>query len=505
VSGVDHPNQSLAARVEIVLDSGGLVLSVSSAKEAQRLVSEVQKGASLQSLIHSDDYDSFLWSAKGVLNGDHRRQTIQLRWARPNGRWAKVNVALTRMSDQTVLLIFHPDEIEQARRAEAQFRLIVEGGSADGIVVRNTKQVLYQNDAFAHMLGYASTREMARVAEAETRAGGNLNSSGATHPDDRALVAEHMRRRIAGEETVSSFEFRLLRRDGAVVWVHTRATLVNWNGEPALLSWLSDITKRKAIEAENIRSKESAETANRAKTAFLATISHELRTPLNAIIGFAEVIKDEIFGPVGLRKYAEYARDIHGSGRHLLDLINDILDLSKLESGMLELREEIVDLGGLVDECVGIVRDRAQKSQIMVATKVEPRLPRLACDERAIKQVLLNFLSNAIKFTLAGGSVTTGANHGPDGVAIWVRDTGIGMSEADVKIALVAFRQIDSTISRKYQGAGLGLSISKSLIELHGGTLAVESTPGLGTTMTAIFPVSRIEACAPQTGASSSG
>ena len=492
MTGVDHPNHGPTARVEIVLDSSGSVLSVSAPREAQRLVGEAREGKSLQTLIHPDDYASFLWSVKGVQAGGHRRQTIQLRWARPNGRWSNVNIALAGMRNQTVLLIFHPDEIEHARRAEAQFRLIVEGGSADGIVVRNSREVLYQNDAFAHMLGYASTREMASVAESETRAGGNLNSSGATHPDDRALVAEHMRRRLSGEETVSSFEFRLLRRDGTVVWVHTRATLVNWNGEPALLSWLSDITKRKAIEAEITRSKESAETANQAKTAFLATISHELRTPLNAIIGFAEVIKDEIFGPVGLKRYADYARDIHNSGRHLLDLINDILDLSKLESGMLELREEIVDLGGLVDECVGIVRDRAQKSQIMLATKMEAHLPKLSCDERALKQVLLNFLSNAIKFTLAGGSVTTGANHGADGVAIWVRDTGIGMSEADVKVALVAFRQIDSNISRQYQGAGLGLSISKSLIELHGGTLAVDSAPGIGTTMTAIFPASRI-------------
>jgi signal transduction histidine kinase len=343
------------------------------------------------------------------------------------------------------------------------------------------------------MLGYASTQEMAAVAEVETKAGRNQNSNGATHPDDRALLAEHMRRRIAGEETVSNFEFRLLSRDGAVVWVHTRTTLINWNGKSALLSWLSDITRRKRIEIELIESMKTAEAANHAKTEFLANMSHELRTPLNAIIGFSEVIKDELFGP-GRKKYAEYARDIHGSGRHLLDLINDILDLSKLESGMLELREEEVVVETVIEECVNQVRNRAQKGQVTLAIEIDPGLPKLICDERALKQILLNFLSNAVKFTPAGGTVTAGVTRGPDGMAVWVRDTGIGMSEAEIQIALVAFRQIDSKIARQHQGAGLGLSISKSLIESHGGRLSVESAPGKGTTMTAVFPASRIAA-----------
>ena len=247
--------------------------------------------------------------------------------------------------------MFRPDEIELARRTETQLRRVVEG-SAQGIIVRTNADILYTNDAFAHMMGFPSVRELSAYTEEETRAGRNANNAGAIYPDDRPIVVEHMRRRLAGEESVSHYEFRLQRPDGSLVWVETAAALVNWDGQPASLSWLSDITRRKRMEDELIKSKEAAEYANRTKTEFLANMSHELRTPLNAIIGFAEVIKDEMFGPVGTKKYAEYAKDIHVSGRHLLDLINDILDLSKLEAGKMELREEDVTLRTVVEECL---------------------------------------------------------------------------------------------------------------------------------------------------------
>ncbi|MGZ5940720.1 MAG: sensor histidine kinase, partial [Rhizomicrobium sp.] len=218
------------------------------------------------------------------------------------------------------------------------------------------------------------------------------------------------------------------------------------------------------------------------------------RTPLNAIIGFAEVIKDEMFGPVGTTKYAEYARDIHSSGRHLLDLINDILDLSKLESGKMELRHDDVVLRTVIEECLTLIRNRAEKSDVLLVTDVEPRLPKLRCDQRALRQVLLNFLSNAVKFTPPGGTVTMRAQRVPDGIALSVNDTGIGMSAADIEVAMTAFGQIDSKLARQHQGTGLGLPISKSLIELQGGTLMVASEPGKGTTMTATFPESLIAA-----------
>jgi len=485
----------MIGNVEIVLDSDGVVLSVDCNEEGRRLVSDVAEGESLHGHVHVDDYDFFLWSAQWILNGPGREQTIVLRWARAKGRWAKISANLKSDNGHTLRMILQPDELEHALRAERQLRRVVEG-SAQGIVVRTNTDVLFTNDAFAHMMGFPSMRELSAYTAEETKAGRNANNSGAIHPEDRPLVAEHLRRRIAGEETVSHYEFRLQRPDGTVVWVDTHAALVNWDGQPASLSWLSDISRRKAIEAELIRSKEAAEFANRTKTEFLANMSHELRTPLNAIIGFAEVIKDEMFGPVGTAKYADYAKDIHSSGRHLLDLINDILDLSKLEAGKLELREEDVALRKTVEDCLTLIRNRAQESHVLLVTEVEPRLPRLRCDERALKQVLLNLLSNAVKFTPAGGTVTTRVRRVPDGLALSVADTGVGMSAADIEVALAAFGQIDSKLSRQHQGTGLGLPISKSLIELHGGALTIESTPGKGTIMTATFPAARIVATA---------
>jgi PAS domain S-box-containing protein len=477
--------------VEIILDANGLVLSVCAPEASRRLVADVAEGESLQPHVHPDDYDFFLWSAQWILNGPRRQQTIRLRWARANGRWATVNTTLRSESEETITIEFRPDEIEQARRAEAQLRRVVEG-SAQGIIVRTNSDVIYTNEAFAHMAGFASAKEMRIATEADMAEGRNLNYSGSVHPDDLPMIQEHMRRRLAGEEAVSHYEFRLQRPDGSCVWVETHAALTQWDGKPASLSWLTDINHRKAMEMELVRSKEAAEFANRTKTEFLANMSHELRTPLNAIIGFAEVIKDEMFGPIGLRKYADYARDIHNSGRHLLDLINDILDLAKLESGKLELREEDVDLGATVQECLTLVRSRAAQAGVKLSTDVEPGLPLLHCDERALKQVVLNFLSNAIKFTPAGGRVTTAVRRVARGVALSVADTGIGMAQDDIRIALEAFGQIDSKIARKHQGTGLGLPISKSLIEMHDGSLTVESEPNVGTTMTAVFPLSRV-------------
>ncbi|HEY4943154.1 MAG TPA: PAS domain-containing sensor histidine kinase [Rhizomicrobium sp.] len=493
MSEFEYHKHGATAGVEIVLDASGLVLSVDSPAESQRLVSDVAEGEALTNHIHADDYDFFLWTAQWILNGARREQTIPLRWARANGRWSKLSATLVSDGGETFSVRLLPDQVEHARRTEGQLRRVVEG-SKQGIVVRTNTDVLYTNDAFAHLLGYASAREMNDYMIADERAGRSRNSQISIHPDDRALVSEHMRRRLAGEEAVSSYEFRMIRRDGSEIWVETRAALSDWDGQPASLSWIVDISERKAMQAELIKSKEAAEFANRTKTEFLANMSHELRTPLNAIIGFAEVIKDQMFGPVGTNKYADYAGDIHTSGRHLLDLINDILDLSKLEAGKLELREEKVALRNAVEDCLTLIRNRAQKSDILLITEIEPRLPRLLCDERALKQVLLNFLSNAVKFTPAGGAVTTRVSRAGDGIAIAVSDTGIGMSQADIEVALAAFGQVDSKVARQHQGTGLGLPISRSLIELHGGTLSVESAPGKGTTMTALFPAWRVAA-----------
>jgi signal transduction histidine kinase len=237
--------------------------------------------------------------------------------------------------------------------------------------------------------------------------------------------------------------------------------------------------------------KMSADDANRAKSEFLAGMSHELRTPLNAILGFSEIIKDEIFGPVGLHQYVDYANDVHKSGQHLLDLINDVLDLSKIQAGKVELREEDVDLSMLMLDSITLTRERALKNGVSLVFDKHSSGPVVVADRRLLKQILLNLLSNAIKFTPAGGTVTAKAFRDARGVGFSIQDTGIGMSQADIVKAMSPYGQVDSKVSRKHKGTGLGLPISQSLAALHGGDLVVESEPGRGTSITLVLPGTR--------------
>jgi signal transduction histidine kinase len=239
---------------------------------------------------------------------------------------------------------------------------------------------------------------------------------------------------------------------------------------------------------------DAAAAGSQAKSQFLATMSHELRTPLNAVIGFAEILTMQVFGPLGNPRYHDYVRDIHRSGTHLLDLINDVLDIARLDVGHLELQEETVDLGDAVAECTTMVSTQAETASIGLETDLRAPLPTVYADKRRLQQVLINLLSNAIKFTPAGGTVRISAAKGESGVIISIADTGIGIAPADIPKALERFGQVDSRISRTYEGAGLGLPLAKQLIELHGGTLTIDSAVGQGTTVTVTLPAARIRA-----------
>jgi signal transduction histidine kinase len=240
------------------------------------------------------------------------------------------------------------------------------------------------------------------------------------------------------------------------------------------------------------RAKEEAEAASRSKSEFLANMSHELRTPLNAIIGFSDVMAGEKFGPLGNARYVQYIHDVGDSGRHLLSLINDVLDISKVECGKLDLHEETVDLAEIIDGCIRLMRERAEAAQISLTADVAAPLPQLWADDRRIKQVVLNLVSNAVKFTPAGGSVSVRASADKDGLRFAVRDSGIGMDAAGIELALRPFGQVDSSLARKYSGTGLGLPLSKAIAELHSGTLEIASRPGEGTVVTVAFPPHRI-------------
>ena len=235
-----------------------------------------------------------------------------------------------------------------------------------------------------------------------------------------------------------------------------------------------------------------AEMANRAKTEFLATVSHELRTPLNAILGFSEIIKSELLGPIGTPRYHDYARDIHESGSHLLQVINDILDISKVEAGKLELSEEEVTVSDIIEKSVRLIMERTENAGLSVTVEVDPHLPFLHVDERLVKQSLINLLSNAVKFTPNGGRIMVHAFSQRDGaIAISIADTGIGIAKEDIPRILAPFGQVDSSLSRKYEGTGLGLPLVKSFIDLHGGSLEIQSEIGVGTTVTIRFPAYR--------------
>jgi PAS domain S-box-containing protein len=392
------------------------------------------------------------------------------------------------MEDQHTRFTLERDDAAAARSAERQMRQAVDY-SLDGIIVSSLSKCLYVNTACAHMQGYASVEELI--------ASGRTKLSDGVHPDDLPLVMEEVRKRISGEKKISQYEVRLMRRDGTYLWVEARAALVRWSGEFASLSWFSDISRRKADEASLIEHRDAAERANRAKSEFLANMSHELRTPLNAIVGFSEMIAQKMLGPVSTR-YVEYATDIHNSGLYLLELINGVLDLSKLDAGKLELDESDLDIRQLVGDCIRVIRPSASSAKIALVDEVPLGLPLLRADPRALKQVLLNFLSNAVKFTHDGGTVTIRAECVHNELRLRVNDTGIGMNQADIEVALEPFGQVrnDPLVAREHKGTGLGLPISLQLMKLHGGDITINSKPNVGTTITAHLPASRFVAAA---------
>ncbi len=287
-------------------------------------------------------------------------------------------------------------------------------------------------------------------------------------------------------------------KDGGYVSVGTDITALKTHeeklieGEKRLMASVTDLRasqQRSAELAEKYAAEKTrAEEANQAKSKFLANMSHELRTPLNAIIGFSEIMESGMFGPLGAEKYREYCSDIYGSGQYLLDVINDILDMAKIEAGRIRLEFEDLELDTLLNEAMRVVSARAQDKQLTLSDKIAPEL-RLRADRRALKQIALNLLSNAMKFTPGGGRVTLRGRASDDCVVLAIADSGIGIAEDALARLGRPFEQVESQLTKSHQGSGLGLAISKSLVELHGGRMRIRSTLGKGTLVLVRLPL----------------
>jgi two-component system, cell cycle sensor histidine kinase DivJ len=320
-----------------------------------------------------------------------------------------------------------------------------------------------------------------------------LAPSALCHPDDlKAMQTVFMDAAYFGRPAAA--EVRLKKAGGAHVWAEIRCRPVpHADGSGAdIVAVTRDISERKAYERQLIEARDLSEEANRAKSRFLANMSHELRTPLNAIIGFSEVMMQEMFGRLGSPKYVEYSGLVHESGNHLLELINGILDMSKIEAGKFELSEEVFDFSAVAEASVRFVKLAAERSGVALKTSVSPRAATIFADKRAVKQILVNLLSNGVKFTPKGGDVTVYAGLDAKGIEIAVVDTGVGIPEKDLLRLGQPFEQVEGEHVKKKEGTGLGLSLVKALAAMHGGEATIESTLGVGTTVRVRLPYAAV-------------
>jgi PAS domain S-box-containing protein len=341
---------------------------------------------------------------------------------------------------------------------------------------RNSK-IVYVNQKFTDLFGWSAGELVGKPIE--TLQPNRLNMGAA-----RQMTAALLRN--DGEP----IEFESLGKDGRIFWVEMRISTIQ-RFENGGFRWTvisRDISERRNTQMELLRAKEEAEAGNRAKSNFLANMSHELRTPLNAIIGFTELIENGVERTGWTPAYSEYLADVSESGRHLLDLINTILDLSKIEAGSLSLNIAPVDVCDLVNSSLALVSSLARAGKITLTTDVPPGYPDIQGDFMKLKQVLLNILSNAIKFTPMGGRIETRVAVSDDKVVIAVSDTGVGIAAADLERVTLPFFQVENTLSRKFAGSGLGLSIARELVNLHGGKLEIDSIEGQGTTVRITLP-----------------
>jgi len=406
---------------------------------------------------------------------------------------------LEALASQAAVAIENAHLFEEAKKStesfqesESKFRALAQTTTA-AIYIHRGDACLYANPVAETLSGY----RFDDVAHAGFK--------DIVHPDFRQMVNELVMSHAEGTYVPVQHEIKIVHKNGDERWVSMTAGLIEYGGESAVIRTLFDITDRKRTEQENARlydemeekvkertreleeARRLAESANRAKSEFLSNISHELRTPLNSIIGFSEVMRDGAAGPLSPDQDA-YLKDIWESGKHLLRVINNILDLSKIEAGMMELELDSFYLKELLEGSLSLFREKAQKQGITLVADISPDIDLVTADKTKLKQVALNLLANAVKFTPDNGRVCIAASKSGNDVLIEVRDTGIGMTPEDSARLFQPFLQLDNSLTRKYEGTGLGLYLSRKIVELHKGRMWVESAPGKGSRFSFTLP-----------------
>ncbi len=476
-------------------DSTGQIIFVNDTWERVTGFGKKQaKGMNLFNLLHTQDQDKQKKDFDLLIRGQKSayRSFARMRTSEGDFRAIELSISMIRRDANNELhvvgTITDVEERRQAERAlseaEKKYRTIVEN-AASGIY-QLTPEGLYLsvNPAMVRILGYDSAEEL-------------LSSVKNAHREIYAMPREHQAylSELEGKGHVTGHETRITNKQGNPVWVSENTRVVRDDAGNILYyeGSLEDITARKESDFLLREAKVRSDMANRAKSEFLANVGHELRTPLNAIIGFSEIIKNETFGAVGQAAYKEYATDIHESGTKLLGVINEILDISKIESGERELYESPVDIQEIVDSCLSLLENKIE-AQSLTVSNVMADLPLVIAEELAMKQVIMNLLSNAIKFTPSEGHVGIGAEIDVDGaLRISITDTGVGFDPDEIDKALSPFGQLHGgELNRENSGVGLGLTLVKALVELHGGRLELFSQKGLGTTATVILPAERV-------------
>ncbi len=460
-------------------------------------------GRSLFDMLHPQDQGDQRKNFTQMIEGKKSSYRSFTRLRTSDGTFRSVELALSMIrhdENRNLRVVGTITDVEERRRAEKaladaekKYRTIVENAAGGIYQVTPEGQFLSANPAMARLLGYGTPEILLR----EVR---NVYEQIYT---DRKSCREFLKT-LDREDGMHSHEAELKRKDGARIWVNENVRAVR-DEESSILYYegsMEEITQRKQAEIGLREAKVQSDLANRAKSEFLANMSHELRTPLNSIIGFSEIIKNEVFGPVGQRAYWEYAKDIHESGNRLLKTINEILDVSRIEVGERHLNEGIIDIKATVESSLKLLYSKIQANNMVVSNELGD-IPRVIGEELAIKQIFTNLFSNAIKFTPSGGRITIASEMDRTGhMRISITDTGIGLEESEIEKALSPFGQVDGAHRRTGSGTGLGLTLVDSLLKLHGGRLELFSQKGLGTTATIILPAKRIAVHGPNgTGA----